>query len=160
VHSLAEIIAVNTVTPGALKYGQTQALASQALDISPGSANTATYLTNYALGLAQSRGILDGVYNGPDGMKGTLDDYDALLNPGAGTPARAGYPSIVVPGGFLPPSGDVINPRPSGITFSGPAFSEARLVALAYAFEQATKLRLPPASTPPLPTDSVGRTGK
>ena len=138
-HSLADVIARNNVIPGALKYGQTQALASQALDISPDSADTQTYLANYAAGLASSRKILDDVYKGPDGIKGTADDFDALLNPGAGTPARAGYPSVAVPGGFLPPSGDVINPRPSPITFSGPAFSEPRLIALAYAFEQATK---------------------
>ena len=43
------------------------------------------------------------------------------------------------------------------MTFSGPAFSEPRLIALAYAFEQATKHRVPPASTPPLPSDTVTR---
>ena len=38
----------------------------------------------------------------PTESPGTADDYDALLfsgNSGAGTPAKAGYPSIVVPGG-------------------------------------------------------------
>jgi amidase len=155
VHSLAEIIAANLVIPGALKYGQTNALASEAMDISPGSADTATYLANYRAGLIASRTILDTVYHGPDGLAGTPDDFDALLNPGAGIPARAGYPSIVVPGGFLPPSGDVINDRPSGITFSGPAFSEPRLIALGYAFEQATMHRRPPASTPPLASDVI-----
>jgi amidase len=68
---------------------------------------------------------------------GTADDFDALLNPGAGTPARAGYPSISVPGGYLDAT-DTLARRPSPIVFSGPAFSEARLVALGYAFEQAT----------------------
>jgi amidase len=48
--TLADIIAFNNVTPGALKYGQTLALASQALDISPGSADTATYQTNVLAG--------------------------------------------------------------------------------------------------------------
>jgi amidase len=51
----------------------------------------------------------------------------------------------------------VINPAPFGVTFTGRAFSEPRLIALAYAFEQATKLRQPPASAPPLASDSVGR---
>jgi amidase len=50
VRTLADVIAVNAVTPGALKYGQTTAIASQALDISPGSADTATYLANYTNG--------------------------------------------------------------------------------------------------------------
>jgi amidase len=43
------------------------------------------------------------------------------------------------------------------VTFTGPAFSEPRLIALAYAFEQATHHRRPPASTPPLPGDSISR---
>jgi amidase len=43
------------------------------------------------------------------------------------------------------------------VTFSGRAFSEPRLIGLAYAFEQATLHRQPPASTPPLPGDTVRR---
>jgi amidase len=155
--TLTEIIAFNLITPGALKYGQTTAVSSNALDISPGSADTLTYQANLAAGYASSRGILDGVYKGPDGIAGTSDDFDALLNPGAGTPARAGYPSVSVPGGFLPPSGNVVNPFPGNVVFSGPPFSEPRLIGLGYAFEQATKYRQPPASTPPLPGDSVRR---
>ena len=98
-------------------------------------------------------------------MEGTDDDFDALLfsgNSGAGTPAKAGYPSIVVPGGFFDnvvtppfPAGFNALPGPAGVTFSGRAFSEPRLLALAYAFEQATHHRVPPASTPPLATDVV-----
>jgi amidase len=157
IRTLTDIIAFNAATAGALKYGQTTAIASDALDISPGSTDTLTYEADYAAGLASSRGILDAVYKGADGMAGTEDDFDALLNPGAGTPARAGYPSVSVPGGFLPPSGAIVNPRPGNVVFSGPAFSEPKLIALAYAFEQATKHRRPPQSTPPLPTDSVMR---
>jgi amidase len=100
------------------------------------------------------------VYAGPDGIPGTADDFDAILLSGnnqAGTAAKAGYPSVSVPGGFVPPTGDVVNPFPSNVTFTGPAFSEAQLIALAYAFEQATKHRVPPVSTPPLPSDTVGR---
>ncbi|MDB6019631.1 MAG: dockerin type repeat family protein [Pedosphaera sp.] len=157
VRTLADIIAVNNATPGALKYGQFFALQANALDISPGSADTLTYQSNYLAGITQSRGILDAVYNGPDGIKGTSDDFDAVLNPGAGTPARAGYPSVSVPGGMLPPAGAVTNSFPNNVVFSGPAFSEAKLIALAYAFEQATKLRTPPPLVPPLPTDYVYR---
>jgi amidase len=64
---------------------------------------------------------------------------------------------VVVPGGFVPPSGDVVNPAPFGIAFSGRAFSEPTLIGLAFAFEQATQHRVPPASAPPLPSDSVNR---
>ena len=161
VHTLTEIIAFNNANAAvALKYGQAIFLAADQLDTSAGSADTARYLADRAQDLALTRTGLDAVFNGPDGVKGTADDFDAILFPqnrGAGAPAKAGYPSIVVPGGFTPPSGAVVNPAPFGVTFSGPAFSEPRLIALAYAYEQATKHRVSPASAPPLPTDAVTR---
>ena len=43
------------------------------------------------------------------------------------------------------------------MAMSSDAFSEARLIAFAYAYEQATLNRRPPASTPPLPGDFVRR---
>jgi amidase len=152
VRTLADVIAVNDTTPGALKYGQRLALLSQWLDISPGSVHTQHYEAARAEDIRRSRGALDAVY----------ENFDAILfsgNSGAGTPAKAGYPSVVVPGGLVaaavqPP---VANDFPSGVTFSGPAFSEPRLIALAYAFEQATKHRISPGSTPPLPSDSARR---
>jgi amidase len=160
VDSLSEIIAANNVIPGSLKYGQAIFEAADMLDLSPGSPDTVRYLQDRAEDLVRSRGALDGVYAGSDGVSGTADDFDAILLSGnnqAGTAAKAGYPSVSVPGGFLPPSGDIMNPFPSNVTFTGPAFSEPRLIALAYAFEQATRHRVPPASTPPLATDTVGR---
>jgi amidase len=39
-------------------------------------------------------------------------------------------------------------PQPFGVSFTAMACSEPRLIALAYAFEQATKRRVPPASVP------------
>jgi amidase len=161
VHTLADIIAYNNAHAAvALKYGQAIFNAANQLDTSPGSADTMRYLADRAQDLALTRGGLDAVFNGPDGNPGTDDDFDAILFPrngGAAAPAKAGYPSIVVPGGFVPPTGAVVNPSPFGVTFTGRAFSEPRLIALAYAFEQATKHRQPPASTPPLPTDFVSR---
>ena len=158
--TLSEIIAFNATFNPPMKYGQAIFIAADMLDVSPGSADTVRYLSDRAQDLANSRGALDAVYDGPDDIMGTEDDFDAILasaNSFAGTPAKAGYPSITVPGGFLPPSGSIANPFPSGVTFSGPAFSEARLIALAYAYEQATRHRRPPASTPPLPGDFVRR---
>jgi len=161
VHTLADIIAFNNAHAAvALKYGQAIFLAANQLDTSPGSADTLRYLADRAQDLALTRSGLNAVFNGPDGIEGTDDDFDAILFPqnrGAAAPAKAGYPSIVVPGGFVPPTGAVVNPSPFGVTFTGRAFSEPGLIALAYAFEQATKHRVPPASTPPLSTDFVRR---
>ena len=159
-HTLAEIIAFNNAYIPPMKYGQAIFEAAEQLDTSPGSADTLRYLADLTLDRALSRGALDAVYNGPDGIQGTEDDVDAILasaNTFAATPAKAGYPSITVPGGFVPPAPPIENPFPSGVTFSGPAFSEPVLIGLAYAYEQATHHRVPPASTPPLPTDSVSR---
>jgi len=52
-------------------------------------------------------------------------------------PAVAGYPHITVPAGF-------IHGLPVGISFFGTAWSEPKLIRIAYAFEQATKARRPP----------------
>lgn len=51
--------------------------------------------------------------------------------------AVAGYPHITVPAGY-------IFGLPVGISFFGGAYSEPRLIKIAYAFEQATKVRRPP----------------
>ncbi|HEY0547381.1 MAG TPA: amidase [Pyrinomonadaceae bacterium] len=57
---------------------------------------------------------------------------------GSSTPAAvAGYPSITVPAGY-------VYGLPVGISFFGTAYSEPVLIRLAYAYEQATKLRRPP----------------
>jgi len=55
-----------------------------------------------------------------------------------------GFPAITVPMGY---TGGTL---PAGLQFFGRAWSEPALLRLAYAYEQATHHRLPPASTPPL----------
>jgi len=166
VQSLADVVAFNIAFgTGATKYDQDLAIFSEFFDVSPGSANTLRYQADRAEDITRSRGAIAAVLNGPDTLPGTADDFDALLfsgNSGAGTPAKAGYPSIVVPAGFFDnvvtppfPAGFNARPGPAGVTFSGRAFSEPRLIALAYAFEQATHARVPPASAPPLATDVV-----
>ncbi|HEY7287223.1 MAG TPA: amidase family protein [Vicinamibacterales bacterium] len=172
VQSLQDVINFNSAhAPASIKYGQDLALFSQLFDTSAGSADTLRYQSDRAQDIANSRGTIQATLAGPDGTPGTADDYDALLfsgNSGAATPAKAGYPSIVVPGGFFDPAAGLppeqaypagFNPKmgPAGVTFSGLAFSEPRLIALAYAFEQATHYRVPPASAPALPTDHVSR---
>jgi amidase len=56
-----------------------------------------------------------------------------------------GFPSIQVPMGYT--RGGRL---PAGITFFGRAWSEATLIKYAYAYEQATRHRRAPESTPPL----------
>jgi amidase len=64
-----------------------------------------------------------------------LGDYSGG---GSSTPAAvAGYPTVTVPMGF-------VFGLPVGLSFVGRAWSEAVLVRLAYAFEQATRHRRPP----------------
>ncbi|HEX6882260.1 MAG TPA: amidase family protein [Planctomycetota bacterium] len=154
IQSMADVIAFNEAHPlEALRYGQGFLRAAGQMDLAPSSADTARYVADRALDVALFRGALGQAYAGPDTVPGTDDDLDALLFPsfvGSYAPAVAGYPSLVVPIGFRPPSGNVVNPRPVGMAFSGPAFSEPRLIALAYAYEQATRHRRPPQSTPEL----------
>jgi amidase len=164
VHTIHDIVEFNNAHAAtALKYGQALFLAADALDTRPGSADTERFLADRTRDLALTQSGLDAVLNGPDGIEGTDDDFDAILFPqnrGAAAPAKAGYPTIVVPGGFVPPSGDVLAPSPFGLAFTGRAFSEPTLIGLAYAFEQATGHRQPPASAPALPSDSLDRLGR
>jgi amidase len=67
-----------------------------------------------------------------------LINGDHFLGASSTPAAVAGYPSITVPAGF-------VRGLPVGISFIGPAWSEAKLIGLAYAYEQATKHRKPPA---------------
>jgi len=61
----------------------------------------------------------------------------------------SGFPDMIVPAGFT------TDDLPVGISFIGPAFSEARLLALGYSFEQATKARRLPQHTPLRPGESI-----
>jgi hypothetical protein len=59
--------------------------------------------------------------------------------------AKAGYPSVMVPGGFISGSDGKNTPDyPLGVTFADRAWSERELLRLAYAFEQASQMRKPP----------------
>jgi amidase len=64
-----------------------------------------------------------------------------------GPPAIAGYPHLTLPMGQ-------VRGLPVGLSFIGPAWSEASLLAYGYAFEQAAHARKPPRYRP----SSVGLT--
>jgi len=76
----------------------------------------------------------------PTGSPAWMTDFvrgDAAGGSFTSPAAVAGYPHITVPAGF-------VHGLPCGISFVGTAWSEPKLVALAYAFEQATKYRRAP----------------
>jgi len=56
-----------------------------------------------------------------------------------------GLPAITVPGGFTPDG------TPEGVEFMAAAFEDAKLLQIAYGYEQLSHLRKLPAATPPLP---------
>ncbi len=66
-------------------------------------------------------------------MDSPAGDNSQILAP------QTGFPAITVPMGFTHGS------LPAGLTFLGPAFSEPALIGFAYAYEQATRHRRPPA---------------
>lgn len=67
-----------------------------------------------------------------------------------------GFPAIDIPAGFSAASETAPEGVPIGMDLLGRPWSEPKLLGLAYAFEQATKLRRPPTSTPPL-ADATAR---
>jgi Asp-tRNA(Asn)/Glu-tRNA(Gln) amidotransferase A subunit family amidase len=64
--------------------------------------------------------------------------------------ALTGFPAINVPAGFSMPTASAPLGVPVGLDFFGRPWSEDTLFSLAYSFEQATKHRRPPVSTPSL----------
>ena len=73
-----------------------------------------------------------------------LDRNGALSN---GT----GFPAITLPAGFSPPSASAPLGVPIGLELLGREWSEGTLIRVGFAYEQATRHRTRPASTPPLP---------
>ena len=61
--------------------------------------------------------------------------------------AVTGWPAITVPAGFSPPTEHAPLGVPVGIEFLGRPWSESLLLEIGYAFEQASLVRKPPAST-------------
>jgi amidase len=129
---------------GAIRYGQSRLDISDEMELEADRArNDRDQQKDRRLSRAQ-------------GIDAVLREHklDAIFTPGgsgAGLAARAGYPIVVVPFGAVPnqpgtafPSGFNARPSPYGVGFTGAACSEPRLIALAYAFEQATKRRVPP----------------
>jgi amidase len=73
--------------------------------------------------------------------KTTLGQGDAFSVGSSGPAAVSGYPAVTVPAGFS-------GPLPIGVSFIGPRFGEAKLLPLAFAFEQGTRVRKAPTFIP------------
>ncbi len=133
---------------GTLKYGQARLDGSDEIDLED---DRAEYEADRARDLR---------LNGEHGIDEVMTnmELDALLFPGssgAGIAARPGYPTVIVPFDLLEsearppmPEGFETKPRPFGVSFTGMACSEPRLIELAFAFEQATLRRIAPPGLP------------
>ena len=122
----------------ALRFGQDIFLAAAG---TRGDLSEPDYLAARRHDLLQSR---------TRGLDAYMDRHrlDAVLFPGsagAAIAAKAGYPSVLVPAGFVSGvQGRQTPDYPVGATFTGRAWSETVLLRLAFAFEQATLARRMP----------------
>jgi amidase len=140
IRTFADIVAFNEANAGkALRFGQDLFLAA---NITRGDLSEREYKSARAMDLlaARTRGM-DAYMNG--------HKLDAVLfagATGAAIAAKAGYPSVMVPGGFISGTTDGKDTPdyPLGITFAGRAWSEHKLLRLAYAFELASNMRKSP----------------
>ena len=78
---------------------------------------------------------------GPPAWVTDVVSGDHFLGAASELPAVAGYPHVTVPMGS-------VRGLPVGLSFIGTAWSESRLIALAYAFEQLAGARMPPRYLP------------
>lgn len=105
-------------------------------------------------GTLEDPAYLDAVEFAPTTMRAGIDQMiddnqvDALVHTGASSLANfSGYPSVMAHAGVQ------ANGSPVGIQFLGKAFSEAKLLSYAYAYEQISDLRVAPGFTPPIELD-------
>jgi amidase len=148
--SLTDLIAFNKAheKAGAIKYGQSQLDISDEMDVEK---DRARYEADRAKDIK-----LGGTHGIDEIMK--AERLDAILFPGASgaaIAAKPGYPTVIVPYALVPnsptpafPDGFNAKPGPFGVSFTGMACSEPKLIELAYAFEQATKKRVAPPNLP------------
>jgi amidase len=133
VRTLAAVIAFNTAhADRCLVHGQAVLESSEATS---GTLTEPEYLNSRLEDIRRA---------GAEGIDAVLaqERLDALVFPGSWgcwVAARAGYPSVCVPAGYMPDG------VPMGLTFTGTAWSEGALIRLAYGFEQATLLRREPS---------------
>ncbi|MBR0717449.1 amidase family protein [Bradyrhizobium liaoningense] len=140
IKTMADIVAFNEAhAEKALRFGQDLFLAA---DMTKGDLSEREYKSARAMDLLAAK---------TRGMDAYMKQHrlDAVLfagATGAAIAAKAGYPSVMVPGGFISGTTDGKDTPdyPLGIAFAGRAWSEHKLLRLAYAYEQASQMRKPP----------------
>ena len=151
IRTLADVIAANERIPGReMQYfGQETFLKSQ----EKGGLDSPEYLDALAKCRRMSRdeGIdatiakhkLDAIFTPTDSPAWPTDwiNGDHFTGGSSTIPAVAGYPHITVPAGF-------VHGLPVGVSFFGGAFAEGKLIRMAHAFEQITKVRQQPRYLP------------
>ncbi len=154
VHSLADVIAFNEREKAAEMpyFGQEIMLKAQ----EKGPLSSAGYRTARATCRSRSRTLgIDAVMTryrldaivAPTGSPAWTTDLvngDHFVGASSTPAAVAGYPNVTVPAGFA-------FGLPVGISFIGRAWSEPKLIGLAYAYEQASRKRQPPRLLPTAP---------
>lgn len=100
-------------------------------------------LARAALDDMLSKDRLDAIVSPSNGPPSIVDPVNGGRSFGSPStlPAVSGYPHLTVPAGYA-------SSLPLGISFLGPAWSEARLLTLGFAFEQATRARREPEFLP------------
>ena len=143
IKTMADVIAFNQANAEkALRFGQDLFLAAQE---TRGDLGELEYRSARAMDLkaAKERG-LDAYMS-----QHKLDAVVFSGNSGASIAAKPGYPSVLVPAGFIGGvEGKETPDFPLGLTFAGRAWSEAKLLRFAYAYEQASNARRPPPGLP------------
>lgn len=160
-HSLAELIA-KAEAPGSGYNNPWRLKAMKDAQASVGELEDPVYKVQQQQGLAFIRATMLAIFE--------QNKLDALVYPTSPRPAqpigpvaevtpalrapsnmanRTGFPDLIVPAGMTPQG------LPVTISFFGPAFSEGKLLGYGYDFEQATKARVLPITTPILSGETI-----
>ena len=133
-NDLTDIVVYNQQHPGKVKYGQKLIITS---DATPGVYDEPSAIASRTTTITSARAAIDHVLTG--------NQLDAYLTPSswyANIGAAAGYPTVIVPAGF-------VGTTPMGVGFLGSAWTEPTLLSLAYDYERVSQRRVPPTEINP-----------